>query len=342
MGLSRFITSSAGQLEAHAAHKPLFSPLSITDTLFYDDGPVVITHKRPTKNDISGSLNNLSSSYPFLQGVELTKQTQYDAGLVKIWSGDPQHVLKPCVFGQDKNYFPNPGFADLDLFDPVRYLELQEAGSPLWQNIITYPIVTGDNDQAENFNFNGIIEPFPIREVISFFSINVPYEAHTIRAGFAGGNDNIINGSDQVLTVDYFAPSQQIVGFLDMVDIINETTTLSGSWSSGSWSGGIPHSGSYVGLGIFSASFVESGTPLNGYFRFEFTSILPFSDTRYVRNAVPNDDDEQPDMIAALSLMTGSTDNYVRFDEVSAACGWYYDNNAQIGTDSLAFGGMTY
>ena len=43
-----------------------------------------------------------------------------------------------------------------------------------------------------------------------------------------------------------------------------------------------------------------------------------------------------------MSMMTGSTDNYIRYDEVSATCGWYYDNNMSVGTDSLAFGGMTY
>ena len=250
------------------------------------------------------SNSDLSASYPYVQGVEISRQAQYDAGLVKVWSGEPGHRLSPSTFGQDKNFFPNPGFADLDLFDPVKYLKSQDAASPLTAPIFTFPIITGDNDQLENYNFNGIIEPLPIRPVVAFFSIDAPFEAHGVRATLMGGNTNQINGTEQVLTVDRYEPTQEVVGFLDMVDIIE-------------------------------------GHPLNGFFRHEFTTVLPFVDERLVRDSVA-DAKVPPDMVAALSVMSGSTDNYVGPDQRSATCGWYYDNNASLGTDSLAFGGMTY
>ena len=66
-----------------------------------------------------------------------------------------------------------------------------------------------------------------------------------------------------------------------------------------------------------------------------------FDDTRYARN-VPPPASEDASLLSVMSMMTGSTDNYIRYDEVSATCGWYYDNNMSVGTDSLAFGGMTY
>ena len=298
--LAQFLTSSANLLGSRKASNPLFSPLMTNDGPAFDDSGLV---SRPRDTSL-GSMSNLSGSYPYLQGVELTQQAQYDAGLVKIWSGEPQHRQSPCVFGQDKNFFPDPRFAEMDLFDPVRYLEAQDAESPLHASIFTFPIVTGDNDQLENFNFNGIIEPLTIRPVVAFFSIEAPFESHAMRATLMGGNTNQINGTDRVMTVDYYEPTQQVVGYLDMVDIIE-------------------------------------GHPLNGFFRHEFTSVLPFSDARLVRNSEA-DGNTPADMVAALSLMTGSTDNYVRHNQRSATCGWYYDNNSSVGTDSLTFGGMTY
>jgi len=272
----------------------------VHDSAYFDDGPRV-TNRNPSSR---GTSSDLTGSYPFLQGVEVSQQAQYDAGLVKIWSGNPGHRLPPSTFGQDKNFFPDPGFADMDLFDPVRYLQSQADASPLTAPIFTFPIVTGDNDQLENFNFNGIIEPLTIRPVVAFFSTDVPFEVHTVRATLMAGNTNQVNGTEQVLTVDRYEPTREIVGYLDMVDIIE-------------------------------------GHPLNGFFRHEFTTVLPFVDQRLVRNDVP-DLGLDPGMAAALSLMTGSTDNYMGPDQRSATCGWYYDNNASTGTDSLAFGGMTY
>jgi hypothetical protein len=295
-------TISANLLESRpAAFKQLFSAQPIYDTPFFDEGPRP-HNNRPTTS-MSGAMDTTAAD-PYTQGVEITRQKQYDAGLAKIWSGEPGHRLATNRYGMDKNFFPNPGFADLDLFDPLTYLRAQEQESPLWVNILTFPIITGDNDQLENFNFNGIIEPLTIRPVAAFFSIEAPFESHAVRGSLVGGNLNQINASDRILSVDYFEPEQEIIGYLDMVDMIE-------------------------------------GHPLNGYFRFEFTPLLPFSDDRLVRN-VKQESYEPSDMAAAMSLMTGSTDNYVRHNQRSATCGWYYDNNASIGTDSLAFGGMTY
>lgn len=302
--ITLFLTTSVNMLGAHGAHKPTFSPLAESDVLFFDDGPIVRHTKELTNDSLSGTLNNLSSSYPFLQGVEITKQSQYDAGIVKIWSGEPQHRLSQCVFGQGKNFASGIEFADKDLFSPIRYLEAQDAASTTNAHILTFPIVTGDNDQRENFNFNGIIEPLTIRPIVAFFSIEVPFESHTVRGLLMGANANQNGGSDRILTVDYYEPNSQIIGFLDMVDIID-------------------------------------GHPLNGYFHNEFTKIMPFSDERLSRNERPVDS-EPADMLEVFSHMTGSTDNYLKHNQRSAACGWYYDNNSNSGTDSMVFGGMTY
>lgn len=297
-------STSAPLLDARPmAFQPLFAPMPVHDTLYFDEGPRLPRYKSATSGSLSGSINTVAID-AYAQGVEITRQAQYDAGLVKIWSGEPGHKLLYTRYGMDRNYFPDPGFAEMDYFSPQRYLEAQEHDSTLWYNIITFPIITGDNDQAENYDFNGIIEPLTIRSSVAFFSIEVPLESRSVKANLAAGNINQIGGADRILTVDYFEPTQELTGFLDMVDIVANRPTV-------------------------------------GYFRHEFSTLLPFKDERFIRDQPPTGA-ESPEAIAALSNMTGSTDNYVRYNQRSATCGWYYDNNAGIGTDSLVFGGMTY
>ncbi len=80
--------------------------------------------------------------------------------------------------------------------------------------------------------------------------------------------------------------------------------------------------------------------PLNGFFIFDTSHRRPFDDTRYIRNTLPSSSYDST-LNAALSLMSGSTDNYVSFKQKSGVAGAYYDNTP-AGTDSIAFGGMTY
>ena len=62
---------------------------------------------------------------------------------------DPR--LKRNRYGMDRNFRTEPTFEELDYFDPRMFLLAQELSSPLLLNIITFPIITSDNDQIENF-----------------------------------------------------------------------------------------------------------------------------------------------------------------------------------------------
>lgn len=86
-------------------------------------------------------------------------------------------------------------------------------------------------------------------------------------------------------------------------------------------------------------AFIDGGTTT--VVQNTLATRLPFFDERLVRNETPPTE-ETAAMIASLSPMSGSTDNYIKHNQRSAACGWYYDNTTVTGTDSLAFGGMTY
>lgn len=153
----------------------------------------------------SGSFNitgiDTSAIDGYRQGVELTQQKHFDAGIVKIHAGEPGHVLRKNVFGQDRILFPEASFREVDYFNPVTFLETQ-GGDALFNNLTyTYPIITGDNDQLESYVFDGVIEPFPIREVAAFFSIEAPFQARSIKGSVMGGNSDQTGASDLVLTV---------------------------------------------------------------------------------------------------------------------------------------------
>lgn len=289
------------------------------DPSFFDEGPAAIPTN--TLDLTSGTFHNTSSIETididgFRQGVELTQQKYFDAGIAKIHAGEPGHILRRNRYGMDKNFRNDPRFEELDYFNPEKFLRAQDRDSPLYFNIITFPIITSDNDQIENFLFDGVIEPFTIRARASFFSIEVPFEAHEVKGAMMGGNTDTTWASDQVQTVYLYDLKQQI-GFLDQ----------------------------YADAVAFAEQEAGQGhaSSIVGFFRHDKPPLAPFRDSRFPRN-VPLSTNYDSSMDAALSLMTGSTEGYINLaiGKRSAPAGWDYDNNSGVGTDSLAFGGMVY
>jgi hypothetical protein len=285
------VTSSTTMLGGRIGSSiPLFSPVSVSDSVFFNEGPrapdVHVT------SSLSGAMNT-SDIDAYTQGVELTTEARYTAGIAKIWSGEPGHVLRRNRFGMDRNTFPNRAFADLDLFSPTTFIRAQNVASPLWSNILSFPIVIGNNDQMDNLNFDGVIEPLSIRRPASFTSIEGPQEAHSVRATYGSGNEDDRGGTELIRIVEIFNPAERLAPYSD-------------------------------------DPFTENN----------IARLTPFSDARLVRNDVSTADERV--MSSALSLMSGSTDGYIRYNQRSATCGFIYDNATVKGTDSLAFGGQIF
>lgn len=239
----------------------------------------------------------------YRQGVEITQQKYFDKGTAKISAGEAGHVLARNRFGEDKTWDTTSPFQDLDYFNPVTFLRAQSATSPLLVNLITFPIITSDNNQIDNYNLDGVIEPLTIRAAASFFSVDVPFESHAVKGSVMGGNVDSRSSTEQVLTVDYFS-LRHTVPFLDLIDMFGTLST--------------------VGF------FLDNNQPRD-----------PFADTRFVGN-VQHSASIGVDMLEAMSLMTGSTSNYVSLKKRSATSGWTFDNVAGVGTDSIAFGGRAH
>jgi len=266
--------------------------------VWFNEGLQIVTVAKAETDTAINAATSIDTSGidTYRQGIELTRQKYFDAGIIKIHAGEPGHMLKQNRFGMDKNYSLSPGssYDDIDYFNPVTYIKLQAHVSSYNSHVMTFPIITCDNNQLENYNFDGIIEPLTIRAKASFFSTDVPFEAHDVRGTMMSGNSDLRYASDKVVTVDYFNSQSQFIPYLDTLEMINE----------------IVH-------------------------------IDSFNDIHYLRNS-QSSSSYSDDMNDALAHMLGSTDNYISCKQRSSTCGWDYDINTMIGTDSLAFGGMTH
>jgi len=285
---------------ANSEIKDFFQNIFHDDSTFFDEGPII--YRPIAKGVITGSIDTTRVD-PYRQGVELTRFKHFDAGMTKIHAGEPGHVLRKNRLGMDRSIRPEANFQDLDYFNPVKFLEGEAITGLTGEQILTFPIIIGDNDQIGNISLDGVIEFLAIRSVAGFHSIDTPFESHSVWGALMGSTVDSHRAAALVETVNEFDPQPQFIGYLDMVDMTN-------------------------------------ATPTNGFFQFSRSHLKPFIDARDPRNVVYTS--RGTDMDTALALMSGSTDNYISFKQKSSTSGWDYDTVAGIGTDSLAFGGMTH
>ena len=293
---------------------------------FFDEGPIV--YKKPIV--INSSSIDTREIDQFRHGVEITQQ-KHTIGTFKVSAGTPGHIVRPQAYGIAKLEIGSPNYyTEIDNFNPVNYIGSQPFDSNSNASF-TYPVViTSDNNQLENIIFNGIIEPLSIRKVISFFSIEYPYESRAFRGSLMAGNSEQFKMStDQVVTVDYvqkkLEPGYFYNGYrkafannkfyLDAFKIV----------SSGSITGIDRHNGDYLND---AQNYIEPFVDKEEYDYLEDMGIT--KETHGI------------DMYNVFTVMTGSTDNYVPPGKKSATAGFVYDNIGYAGTDSIAFGGLTY
>ena len=269
---------------------------------FFDDTPGADTDEKIKSSTIEnyshvGAMDTTAFD-PYRQGIELTRIKHFDAGsTAKIHAGEPGHVLRKNFYGADRNFLKNNYYSDLDYFDPVEYI--------LSNEFVTYPIITNDTDETENYNFNGIIEPFTIRAVASLYSIDVPFEAHSVKGMMMDGNSDIMMSNNRILTVDDKVTKDKIPPWLDLIDMIGTVKKI----------------------------------PTMAFFNDDKTYLNPFNDASTKIQLSTN---LSTNMNSAVLKMSPSTEEYVSEGKISATCGWTYDGVWSKGTDSIAFGGFAY
>jgi hypothetical protein len=283
-----------------------FRDQSIQDNEFYDEGPIGYVSNLVFHTS-SIDTTNVDQ---YRQGVEITQQKHYTLGLVKIHAGDSGHVLKQNIFGEDETFHKTTKFNDISNFDPKSFIDAQSTARH--SSVVQQFNSSIEEEVVENIVFDGVLEPLSIRTPITLDGKENEQLAHCVRASLQeGGNETESITIDTIFKKD----SRNLVAFNDQLNVTIVPATIT-------------------------ASYAVNNTKAFRYTK--NTSFAKFTDERYNRNAAVSTS-YASDMITAMSLMTGSSDGYIKsiFEEKSATAGWQYDYN-QIGTDSLAFGGMTY
>lgn len=244
-----------------------------------------------------------SSIDSYRNGIEITQEKHWTAGVAKITAGTPGHLYDSLRFGHTSasDVLGLDTYFEIDVFNPISYIESHQ---------ITYPVITKNSNESENHVLNGIIEPFPIRPVIANFSINFPFEPHSTKGQAGNGNINWRGATDVVTSVEEFGVSKKNFSFfLDAADVKK--------MSSGNGD---------VGVG-----------PAEGYFNMDENPFPFFEDKIYPRGVGENSSYDS-DLEAALENLPPGGTTYVTERERSATCGFVYDQTDR-GTDSIAYGG---
>lgn len=156
---------------------------TINNAWFYE-GPL------PTNSaDFSSGSIDTSIIDQYRQGVELTLEKHFDAGFVKIYSGEPCHILRLSSLGQNygKQFSKTQIYVDRDHLTPQSFVLSDTSNKNNSVNVIFDEL----NEVKSNV-IDGVIEPLVVRERQKFFNINV--KVHIARAGLQSGNENL--GSD--------------------------------------------------------------------------------------------------------------------------------------------------
>lgn len=298
----------------------LFSKKSIKkddssySSVAYPAGSTVVDSSGASRKILSLSIDFYASSSidGYRNGVEITENKHWTAGLAKITAGTPGHLVDDTFFGVPKvSVIDADKFFDVNTFNPVSYII--DGGSVFGSYM--FPIITADYNQLENYILDGIIEPLPIRSVVSNFSINFPIEPHSVKAEFGNGNVGFSRSSDQIETVDYFEPDRQTRKFfLDAAETIifkNDDCTITAS------------------LG-----------PAVGYVNLDENYTSPFEDVVYPRGEQPSLTYDN-ELLTVINKLPISASSYVPRKKKSNTCGFVYDNNPE-GTDSIAYGGLLH
>lgn len=246
----------------------------------------------------------------YRNGVEIMREKQWIAGLAKISAGTPGHLVETNRFGiSETSVIDVDRYVEVDTFDPVLYVKT--GGDPAY---FTYPVITSDSNQLENFVLNGTIEPFAIRSVISHFSTYFPFEPHGTRGTWMSGNEALQMSSDSVVNITEFEPDRR-----------NRAWHLDAA-----------------GVAVVTGSTDFSIASIPEYVNTDQNYTRPFRDEVLPRD-MPRSNTYDDELWAVLnrSFMSGTSPTYIEYGKMTGGTGFMY-NSVMPGTDSIAFGERLY
>lgn len=284
--------------------------MALSDNFFRD--PATLTNeffdegpivvRKPT--DSTGSIDT-SAIDKFRQGVELTQLKHFDAGsMAKIHAGDPGHILKRTTFG-DRSFFDRRVVYN-DQSD-LRAVALVSASIvKTSRSRVTAPFTANPALDASSAFYDALL----FDGVIDPLGTNSRAKRLTI--------DQPIDARGERGALQ--SGNEEFDGSSDAVATVFE------QFASGS---------AYDDLTASTIAWPTAG-------RARRISTSPYEDElNYGTNVVSESAPRDSSMSSALAAMTSSNDNYVPVGFRAMTSGWDYDSNEQ-GTDSIAFGGLTY
>lgn len=146
---------------------------------------------------LTGSINTTQVD-KYRQGVEITQQKHFDAGNLKISSGEIGHRSFRGNFGDNQQNLDSTSYYEPETISELFY--------------------------DEKFIENGTIEPLTIRRVIQL-KLNEKPTFHSTKSSFQMGNEDFIGGNDFV--VNNFSRNEvnEFIPFIDDLDLRNYQNT---------------------------------------------------------------------------------------------------------------------
>lgn len=276
---------------------------SNTNKDYFDESAQV--HKKPSPDATRAGVDT-SSIDGFRQGVEITHSKFYGTGIVKIHAGNPGHVMFRSTYGDSRFLEPSrraAWFSDLDKFDSKHFVEAQEHVSYLESDMFSFPLIVDNRERWVDSTYDGVIEPLDIRSAAGLYSIDVPFIAHSIKGELMKGTVGATQGAADIDQVLDVGMTTHPIAYLDLVDKYHEYFTW---WPK--------------------------------------PSVSPFNDSNKTPTVEEYNARGSADagILLALTPMSGTRDSYQLKNRRSTTSGWDYDTGMVHGTDSIAYGGMTY
>jgi hypothetical protein len=191
----------------------------------------------------------------YRQGVELTQTKHYAQGMVKIHAGyngqDGNHTIPQLAYGQSQNTMLDEVYhRDVIAMEPATYVSLGLS--------LTNVVIDKGVDLDVNVNvFDGVIEPFAIRDMIALRRDFKSVE-HKVCAALGEGNVKDRDNTDMFVEIVRF--DDLYVGHSAMNDNVNTTGGLVTVVESGSTSTrrASPFKENYPPKGLIMSTRMES------------------------------------------------------------------------------------
>lgn len=152
---------------------------------YFDEGPVVVR----VANQFTGAIDT-SAIDKFRQGVEIDSLKHWDAGLVKIHSGEPGHVSLRSSYGFSDIWPNDETFIDHYDISPEKYISasLVQTLHNSRQLHVSLPGHSYDSLTLDKFLFDGAISPLNARDRKGFLNTSQQY-INGVRGTLMDGNE---------------------------------------------------------------------------------------------------------------------------------------------------------